>query len=251
LLDATFKVLAPPSLTESVAAELRDGIAAGRLKPGERLVEADLAARMGISRAPVREALRQLEFEGLVAGRARRGYIVRELSTAELIELYDLRVLLEPVLTRAAAERIGAEDLERLRATVEHMRHAAREQHWVDVVNSDRVFHAEIGRLAQRPLTAQIFEHLNEQVRRFTELMTTSYADIEQMADEHDLLLAALASGDADRAADEMRLHLEDARRRLALILREGGDIMAGQDDDPRSIAPNGQSASPIATETS
>jgi DNA-binding GntR family transcriptional regulator len=251
LLDATFKVLAPPSLTESVAAELRDGIAAGRLKPGERLVEADLAARMGISRAPVREALRQLEFEGLVAGRPRRGYIVRELSTAELIELYDLRVLLEPVLTRAAAEQIGAEELERLRATVEQMRSAAREQQWAEVVNADRAFHAEIGRLARRPLTSQIFDHLNEQVRRFTELMTTSYSDIEQMADEHDVLLAALASGDADRAADEMRLHLEDARRRLALILREGGDVMAGQDEDHRSIAPNGRSASPIAAETS
>src|SRR6185503_4537251 len=98
-----FRVLAPPSLTESVAAELRDGISAGRLKPGDRLVEADLASQMGISRAPVREALRQLEFEGLVEGRARRGYVVRAISASELIELYELRVLLEPVLARSAA----------------------------------------------------------------------------------------------------------------------------------------------------
>lgn len=214
-----FKVLTPTSLTESVAVQLRDGISSGRLKPGDRLVEADLASQMGISRAPVREALHQLEFEGLVEGRTRRGYVVRELSTAELLEIYDLRALLEPVLAQAAAARAGEEDLAVLRAIVDRMRGAARQGHWAEVINIDREFHAQIGRLANRPLTAQIFDHLNQQVRRFTALLSTSYTDIEQMVDEHDALFEALASGDPDRAADEMRLHLEDARRRLALIV--------------------------------
>jgi DNA-binding GntR family transcriptional regulator len=222
LLDSKFKVLAPPSLTESVAAELRDGISTGRLKPGERLVEADLAAQMGISRAPVREALRQLEFEGLVEGRLRRGYSVRQISAAELSELYDLRVLLEPVLARSAAERITSDHLADLRLIVDRMHDAARNQQWADVAQADREFHIQVGRLSDRPLTAQIFDHLHEQGRRFTELMTTSYTDIAQMADEHESLLAALASGDPDRAAEEMWLHLDDARRRLTLILGEG-----------------------------
>jgi DNA-binding GntR family transcriptional regulator len=214
-----FKVLTPTSLTESVAVQLRDGISSGRLKPGDRLVEADLASQMGISRAPVREALHQLEFDGLVEGRTRRGYVVRELSTAELLEIYDLRALLEPVLACSAAARAGAEDLAVLRAIVDRMRGAARQGHWAEVINIDREFHAQIGRLANRPLTAQIFDHLNQQVRRFTALLSTSYSEIEQMVDEHDALFEALASGDSDRAADEMRLHLEDARRRLALIV--------------------------------
>jgi DNA-binding GntR family transcriptional regulator len=222
LLDAKFKVLTPPSLTESVANELRDGISSGRLKPGERLVEADLAAQMGISRAPVREALRQLEFEGLVEGRPRRGYVVRQMSAAELSELYDLRVLLEPVLARSAAERVTPDDLADLRRIVDRMHDAARNQRWADVAQADREFHIQVGHLSDRPLTAQIFDHLHEQVRRFTELMTTSYTDIAQMADEHETLLAALASGDPDRAGEEMRLHLDDARRRLTLILDEG-----------------------------
>lgn len=217
-----FRVLAPPSLTESVAAELRDGISAGRLKPGVRLVEADLASQMGISRAPVREALRQLEFEGLVEGRARRGYVVRAISASELIELYELRVLLEPVLARSAAARLGEDDLARLRSILDRMRRAARQGQWTDVVNADREFHAQIGHLADRPLTAQIFDHLNEQVRRFTALMATSYSNIELTVEEHDVLLEALASGNPDRAADEMRLHLEDARRRLETIVGDG-----------------------------
>lgn len=220
-----FQVLVPTSLTESVASQLREGISSGRLKPGERLVEADLASRMGISRAPVREALRQLEFEGLVEGRPRRGYVVRQLSTAEMLELYDLRVLLEPVLAHAAATRASEEDLAVLGAILDRMRRAAHQGHWAEVINVDREFHAQIGRLAQRPLTSQIFDHLNEQMRRFTALMATSYTDIAEIVQEHDALLAALSSGDPNRAADEMRLHLEDAQRRLALILGDGANV--------------------------
>jgi DNA-binding GntR family transcriptional regulator len=229
LLD--FKVLAPPSLTESVAAELRSGITTGRLEPGERLVEADLAARMGISRAPVREALRQLEYEGLVTGRPRRGYVVRELSADELLEIYDLRVLLEPVLAAAAAERFTPEKLAELGDIVDRMRDGARCNDSPIVVQADRDFHAQIGRFSGRPLTAQIFDHFNAQVRRFTQAMVVTYADIGQMVDEHQSLLDALASGDPQRAAAEMRLHLEDARRRLTLVLGESAGAAA---DHPR-----------------
>lgn len=214
-----FHVLAPPSLTESVTKALRSGITDGRLKPGERLVEADLAARMQISRAPVREALRQLEFEGLVTGRPRRGYVVRELSPAELMEIYDLRVLVEPVLARAAAARISDDELQGLHAIVGRMRRAAQEDRRMDVVLGDREFHAEIGRISHRSLTAQIFEHFSEHVRRFTELMMTSYTNLEFMVDEHEVLIEALASGDPERAAREMQAHLEDARQRLTVIL--------------------------------
>lgn len=230
-----FNVLAPPSLTESVANALRSGISAGRLKPGERLVEADLAARMQISRAPVREALRQLEFEGLVTGRPRRGYVVRELSPAELTEIYDLRVLVEPVLARAAAARIGDDDVQRLQAIVGRMRRAAQEDRRTDVVLGDREFHAEIGRISHRPLTAQIFEHFSEHVRRFTELMVTSYTNLESMAAEHELLIEALASGDPERAAREMQAHLEDARQRLTVILGDRAMDASAPLTDPES----------------
>lgn len=223
-----FNALAPPSLTESVANALRNRITAGQLKPGERLVEADLAARMQISRAPVREALRQLEFEGLVTGRPRRGYVVRELHPAELIEIYDLRVLVEPVLARAAAARIGDDDLRCLQAIVDRMRKAVQDDRSMDIVLGDREFHAEIGRISRRPLTAQIFEHFSEQVRRFTALMMTSYTNLQFMVDEHDVLIAALASGDPERAAREMQAHLEDARQRLTVILGDrAGDASA------------------------
>ena len=183
------------------------------------MVEADLAAQMGISRAPVREALRRLEFEGLVESRARRGYAVRGPSVDELHEVYDLRVLLEPVLARSAAARIGHDDLPALRGLVDRMREASRRDDWAEVVNADREFHALVGKLSGLPLTAQLFDHLNEQVRTFMALMRSSYEQTGQMADEHEVLLAALASGSPEQAEREMRLHLQDARQRLASIM--------------------------------
>jgi cob(I)alamin adenosyltransferase len=113
------------------------------------------------------------------------------------------------------------------------MREAARRDDWTEVVNADREFHALVGKLSGRPLTAQIFEYLNEQVRRFTALMRSSYRRVEEIANEHEDLVAAIASGNAQRAGQQMHSLLEDARRRLALIL---GEVRA-----PDGFIPEGQ----------
>ena len=89
------------------------------------------------------------------------------------------------------------------------------------VVAADREFHAAIGRMANRPLTAQIFVLLNDQVRRFTLLMNQSYTDFEVLIAEHEAIVAAIAERDEERASREMREHLEDARRRLTRVLLE------------------------------
>ena len=216
-----FKVLEPQSLMEGVAAELRTRINSGKLKPGDRLVEWSLASHMGISRAPVREALRQLEFEGLVASRPRRGYIVRDHSPAELFEIYDLRSLLEPTLAREAARHVNPKQLGEIFSALERMRVGAAANDVTAVVAADREFHAAIGRMANRPLTAQIFVMLNDQVRRFTLLMNQSYTDLGVLIAEHEAIVAAIAEGDDERASSEMREHLEDARRRLTTVLQE------------------------------
>jgi DNA-binding GntR family transcriptional regulator len=215
------KVLEPQSLMEGVAAELRARIHAGRLKPGDRLVEWNLASHMGISRAPVREALRQLEFEGLVASRPRRGYVVRDHSPAELFEIHDLRALLEPTLAREAARHVNPAQLSEISEALDRMRIGAANNDVTAVVAADREFHAAIGRMAHRPLTAQIFVLLNDQVRRFTLLMSQSYTDFGLLIAEHEAIAAAIAAEEEDRAANEMRIHLEDARMRLTTVLQE------------------------------
>jgi DNA-binding GntR family transcriptional regulator len=233
-----FKVLEPQSLMEGVAAELRTRIHAGRLKPGDRLVEWNLASHMGISRAPVREALRQLEFEGLVASRPRRGYVVRDHSPAELFEIYDLRSLLEPTLAREAARHVNPEQLGEIHAALDRMRMGAANNDVTAVVAADREFHASIGRMAHRPLTAQIFVLLNDQVRRFTLLMNQSYTDFGVLIAEHEAIVAAIAKGDGEQAANEMRVHLEDARQRLTTVLQV--QETARLDSDAKTSADGG-----------
>lgn len=221
-LVSDFMILEPQSLMEGVAAELRTRIHSGQLKPGDRLVEWNLASHMGISRAPVREALRQLEFEGLVSSRPRRGYVVRGLSPAELFEIHDLRALLEPTLAREAARHVNPEQLAAIYAARDKMREGAAAQDVTAVVAADRAFHAAIGRMAHRPLTSQIFVMLNDQIRRFTLLLNQSYTDFGSLIAEHDAIVAAIAAGNGDQAAGEMQAHLEDARQRLAKVFGEG-----------------------------
>src|SRR5918912_2810623 len=109
----------PPSLAEHVVQILRDDILAGRLAPGERLTESTIMARTGVSRTPVREGLRNLEAEGLVVSRrGRSSYITYRLSPGEAALVYDCRLVLEPYLTRLAAERIGAGELKSLEAVL-------------------------------------------------------------------------------------------------------------------------------------
>src|SRR5688572_26983341 len=102
---AQFRRVEDRSLAEVVADQIRREIVAGRLSEGTRLLEADLAEQMGTSRAPVRQALQRLAVEGLLESRQRRGFIVRPFSWEAIEELCDLRLLLEPVLFEAAADR--------------------------------------------------------------------------------------------------------------------------------------------------
>ncbi len=207
------------TLVDEVLKQLRDAISDGTLKPGDRLVEAELARKMNLSRAPVREALRRLEYEGLLEKRQRRGFIVHYLSPDALHEIYELRMLLEPILFRCAATRITDQDVSRLKSIVNRMREAGIRGDWPTVVNTDREFHYEVARLANRPYTARLLEHLNQQVRTFIALLREHYPRMERMADEHDELLIALASRDPDRAAYAISEHLQDARKQLAAAM--------------------------------
>src|SRR4051812_30803193 len=109
----------PPSLAEHVVQILRDDIVSGRLAPGERVTESTIMEHTGVSRTPVREGLRSLEAEGLVVSHRGRGsYITYRLSADEAALIYECRLVLEPYLTRRAAERIDKAELARLRTVV-------------------------------------------------------------------------------------------------------------------------------------
>lgn len=203
------------SLAEVVADQIRREIVAGRLVAGTRLLEADLALQMGTSRAPVRQALQRLAVEGLLESRQRRGYVVRAFSLQAIEELCDLRLLLEPVLFEAAAERVDDEGVALLEETVARMRAAVIRGDWSDVVAADRNFHSLVAQLSGRTYTAQAYEILAEPVTVFMEVMRQQHTNIQNWIDDHEALLEVLRAGDGTSAASLIRKHLERDREEI------------------------------------
>jgi DNA-binding GntR family transcriptional regulator len=218
------------SLADVVAHQIRREIVSGRLPPGTRLLEADLAEQMGTSRAPVRQALQRLALEGLLEARQRRGYVVRPFSLEAIEELCDLRLLLEPVLFRAAAEHMNAEQTQHLEATVGRLRSAVLRSDWAEVVAADRTFHSLVAQAAQRAYTAHAYQMLAEPLTVFMEVMRQHHTDTQDWIDDHEALLALLTSGDGLAAADLIRAHLERDRQeiRLALGAANGTEVANG-----------------------
>ncbi|MQA06682.1 MAG: FCD domain-containing protein [Streptosporangiales bacterium] len=131
----------PPTAQEAVLQELRRSILEGELKPGTQIVQDAFAERLGLSRVPVREALKILEGEGQVRYSPHRGYFVTELDISELLEIYRIRELLETEVVCAAAPRLTDEDVARLTAAIDAMAAANEVANIVALTNANRQFH--------------------------------------------------------------------------------------------------------------
>lgn len=198
----------------SVAATelIREAIIEGRLEPGRRLKEEELARELGISRTPVREALLMLQAEDLVVATPNRGATVRVHDANDLHDLYELRALLEGYATRRAAERISKPQVDLLRQSCTRFDALDPDHDLRGVVRENLFFHNTI-------LSAAASERLTALVRKVIELplVYNSYRwySAEQMrisAHHHRQIVKALADGDADRAELIMKEHLFEAR---------------------------------------
>lgn len=179
-------------------AYLRDEIASGRLPAGARIVTEAVAQQLGLSRQPVREALRQLDAEGLVTIRLNRGAVVTPLSAATVAELLEMRGVLEGLAARHAARRATPADIEDLEAMVAAMRRtigdAAR---WLE---RHEAFHDRVCTLSARPRLAEETRRLRLTVRPALRLYAERHAEPETLGHEHELIVDALRDGDARRA---------------------------------------------------
>lgn len=211
----------------SVAATelIRAAIVNGRLEPGQRLKEEELARELGISRTPVREALLYLQAEGLVDSAPNRGATVRAYAPEEIDDLYDLRALLEAHAARRAASRISEEDVERLReSNARFAKLAAGDETLVDLIGENLVFHTTI-------LEAAGSERLAQMVRKVVELPLVYrsfywYSPEQKRVSDHyhQQLTHALAARDAERAELLMKEHVFEARDFLIEKLKERHD---------------------------
>ncbi|GAA3758838.1 GntR family transcriptional regulator [Streptomyces tremellae] len=184
------------ALRERVRTELRHRIVSGQLPPGTRLVERELAESLGVSRVPVREAIRTLTAEGFVVALSPRRVVVRTLTPDDVDQIFELREALEVHAAGLAAQRATPAGLRRLAGLLDHAARATAERAAEEITDVNTRFHDEVLAIAGNPLLAAALEPLEGRLRWLTR-QNTRWDDLLR---EHRRLLDAIASGDPARA---------------------------------------------------
>ncbi|SEF18738.1 GntR family transcriptional regulator [Jiangella alba] len=203
------------SVTEFVTRSLRQRIIDGALEPGRPLRQEALARELGVSRLPIREALRQLESEGLVAFRPRSGAKVAVLDFEEYNEIYKVRERLEPLAISESMAHLTVEQREAIEvAAAEVEAHAGDPASWLE---ADRRFHLACYAGVPTPRLLQMIVEFWNSTHRYRRILLTTFApkDFEVAHSEHRLIANAISEGNARAAEELIRVHIERSRRRL------------------------------------
>jgi DNA-binding GntR family transcriptional regulator len=207
------EVLDPPSLVQLAAAAIRKMILSGELGPGDRLIELQLTERLGISRPPLREAMRLLEQEGLITIQPRRGATVAELTDQDVYEILTLRSALERTAVELGVPVRIPERLEACRDALERMAASARQRDRATLVENGYAFHASIVALAGHRRIEAIYASLHRQLlicmARNLYVRERYYEDLEAHVARHRHLLDLIEAGDPRRVLDELAIHGE------------------------------------------
>lgn len=204
---------------------IEEEIAEGRLRPGERLEEVDLARRYGVSRTPIREALKQLAAIGLVVSQPRRGTVVARLSPAELVEMFDVMAELEGMAGRLAARRSNAEDTARLAAAHEACGMAAARGDADAYYAENERFHEAIYRASHNGFLAGECGALHRRLRPYRRLQLRVGNRIADSYREHGAIVAALLARDAAAAQALLRDHVVVQGDRFADLIASLPDL--------------------------
>jgi DNA-binding GntR family transcriptional regulator len=196
-------------LGDQVKEYVIQAIMSGELQPGDRMVASSLARRLGVSQAPVREAIRDLVLLGFLENEAFKGTSVRSFKPKELYEVYTVRAALESLAARLAAARLTPDDVQALQDTLDQMIRAAQEQDEEGMVRLDNRFHETILQVSDNQLLHQLWQTLQFGYWTIVTARSSSY-DLEELARRHEALLEALVSRDPQRAAAAMQHHIED-----------------------------------------
>ena len=191
---------------------IRNAIVEGRLEPGRRLKEEELARELGISRTPVREALLMLQAEDLVVATPNRGATVRVHDAKDLQDLYELRALLEGNATRRAAERVSAEQIQALHESCERFDALSPDDDLRGLVRENLLFHNTILEIADSPRLAGMVRKVIELPIVYNSYRWYSPDQKRISVHYHRQIVKALAAADADRAELIMKEHLFEAR---------------------------------------
>jgi DNA-binding GntR family transcriptional regulator len=211
------------SLHDRVVFELRQAILSGRLKPGERLVEGRLADELGVSRNPVREAIRALASEGLIEVTARRGAAVATMTEQEARETVEVRALLEGHNARLAARRQDKQIIKRIEAVLSKGTAAVTARRFEQLFDLNQQFHRELAAAGQNAVLGDIMQRLRERTAMLFSPMNP--ARQARNWDEHAAILRAIIEGDERAAATLASEHVMRAGMDFLLGLNAVGEI--------------------------
>jgi len=222
--SADFESVEAPDLVGLVEAQLTRAIVEGRLAPGARVFEADIARRMGVSRAPVREAARRLERQGVLVARPRHGFAVRTVSVQEIDDLFEVHISLELTAIELACRKADDAGLARLQALVDTMVHEAPLLPQHGRIALDLGFHTLICELSGNAQLHRIFSNMQTELCMIIALIDALYDDPATIANTHYPIVEALLSRDPAAARAALHLHLDDAWKHVrALFVEQHG----------------------------
>lgn len=213
VLHPTIALLRSSTLADVVQGELERMILEGDLAPGEKLTEVALAARLGVSRGPLREAFRMLEEAGLVRTEKNRGVFVRTLPLEDAAEIFDLRAAMDELVGRRLAEHISAADLKAVRALVGQMEQAVKARDASRYHALNLAFHDRLVELAGNRRLVAIYRRMVKELNLYRRLNLADNV-LPTSVGEHRQIVKAIASGDAEAAGKLMYQHVMQSKER-------------------------------------
>lgn len=198
-------------IREAVYEQLKMAILSGAYEVNERLLEHDLAAKMNVSRTPVREALRRLELEGILEALPKQGLVVKCYTDDDIREIYMIREALECLAAEFAAIKATDEDIALLEKLVADMERLNKEADSIEALEAHRHFSEAYNRASHMPTLVQLIESLKGQIARFRHVSLSGSERRESAYLEHKELLDALKAHDPERASELTHIHIRNA----------------------------------------
>ncbi|MBE5865898.1 MAG: GntR family transcriptional regulator [Lachnospiraceae bacterium] len=207
-------------LRDVVFNTLRQAILTGELKPGERLMEIHLADKLGVSRTPIREAIRKLELEGLVTMIPRKGAEVAQITEKSMNDVLEVRRAMDVLCVELACERISEEALGDLKAACENFEQMVKTKDVKKIAKADVELHDIILQATGNRRLVQLVNNLSEQMYRYRYEYIKDFSQHERLVDEHRIIYESLVNKDKETASEAAKTHIDNQKKAIIQRIR-------------------------------
>lgn len=221
--DLTLNMNAYLPLRDVVFNTLREAILKGELKPGERLMELQLASKLGVSRTPIREAIRMLEQEGLAVTIPRKGAEVAKMTEKDMEDVLQVRDALDELAASIACEQITTGELEELKRTMREFEESTKTGDVKRIAEVDVKFHDIIYKATRNPKLENILNNLREQMYRYRVEYLKDEKNFPVLIKEHSEIVDGLAKKNKEKVIAAMHKHVENQANAVKEVIREQG----------------------------